>query len=198
MRQALAQITDGRPFHESEHGPIHTFKDRHRTLPEPFDDEYFRHMQWALLASGAVGGGMRWPNRHPHTLTAGMRRAQRALADFLPLMDWPHFRRGNLNEEIETDPDIAAFGCGDARQAVVWLLRRGPLLPDGRLDGGIPPRPATLRLPGLAPGHYCVSLWDTQMGVSTGSLTAPSLGNGMLSARLPPFSGDIAIAIRPD
>jgi hypothetical protein len=198
VRQALAQITDGRPFHESEHGPIHTFKDRHRTLPEPFDDEYFRHMQWALLASGGTGGGMRWPNRHPHTLTAGMRRAQRALADFLPLVDWPHFRRGNLNEEIETDPDIAAFGCGDARQAVVWLLRRRPLLPDGRLDGGIPPRPATLRLPGLAPGHYCVSLWDTQMGVSTGSLTGSSLGNGVLSTRLPPFSGDIAIAIRPE
>jgi hypothetical protein len=127
-----------------------------------------------------------------------MRRAQRSLADFLPLVDWPHFRRGNLNEEIESDPDVATFGCGDARQAVVWLLRRGPLLPDGRLDAGIPPRPATLRLPGLAPGHYRIALWNTQKGIPVGSLTAPSLGNGMLSTRLPPFSGDIAIAIRPD
>ena len=87
-REALAQITDGRPFLDSEHGPIHTFKDHHRTLPEAFDDEYFRHMQWAHLASGGAGGGMRWPNRHPHVLTAGMRRAQRALAGFLPLVDW--------------------------------------------------------------------------------------------------------------
>jgi hypothetical protein len=197
VRQALTQITDARPFHESEHGPIHNFKDRHRTLPEPFDDEYFRHMQWALLASGSVGGGMRWPNRHPHTLTPGMRRAQRALADFLPLVDWPRFRRGNLNEEIESDPDVVTFGCGDARQAVVWLLRRGPLLPDGRLDARLPPRPATLRLPGLAPGHYRLALWDTRTGIPVGSLTAPSLGNGLLSTRLPPFSGDIAIAIRP-
>ncbi|HEU0076115.1 MAG TPA: hypothetical protein VFQ76_00605, partial [Longimicrobiaceae bacterium] len=42
-RAALAEIRDGRPFFESEHGPIHAFKDRHRILPEPFDDEYFRH-----------------------------------------------------------------------------------------------------------------------------------------------------------
>jgi hypothetical protein len=59
-------------------------------------------------------------------------------------------------------------------------------------------RRVTVLLPGLALGHYRVSLWDTQMGVSTGSLTASSLGNGVLSTRLPPFSGDIAIAIRPE
>jgi mannan endo-1,4-beta-mannosidase len=140
---------------------------------------------------------MRWPNRHPHTLTPGMRRAQRALADFLPLVDWPRFRRGNLNEEIETDSDTAAFGCGDARQAVVWLLRRGPLLPDGRLDAAMPPRPATLRLPGLAPGHYRARLWDTRAGQPTGELVAASQGNGILAARLPPFAGDIALAIGP-
>lgn len=198
VREALAQITDGRPFHESEHGPIHTFKDRHRTLPEAFDDEYFRHMQWAILASGGAGGGMRWPNRHPHVLTAGMRRAQKAMADFLPLVDWPRFRRSNLNQEIETDaPDLAAFGCGDARQAVVWLLWRGPLLPDGRLDPAMPPRPVSLRVPGLAPGRYRIALWNTREGCPAGEVEAPSLGNGMLTARLPAFAGDLALAIGP-
>ena len=29
-------------------------------------------MSWAHLASGGAGGGMRWPNRHPHVLTSGM------------------------------------------------------------------------------------------------------------------------------
>jgi mannan endo-1,4-beta-mannosidase len=198
VREALAQITDGRPFHESEHGPIHSFKDRHRTLPEAFDDEYFRHMQWAQLASGGVGGGMRWPNRHPHVLTPGMRRAQKAMADFLPLVDWPRFRRANLNQEIEADaPDIACFGCGDARQAVAWLLRCGPLLQDGRLDPAMPPRPATLRLPGLASGRYRLSLWDTQAGRTVGQAEAQSLGNGMLTAQLPAFRSDIAVAIGP-
>src|SRR4051794_24520771 len=92
VQRCLAEIEGGRPFLDTEHGPIHTFKDRHRTLWAPFDDEYFRHMQWAHLASGGAGGGMRWPNRHPHTLTRGMRGAQRALSAFLPLLDWPSFR----------------------------------------------------------------------------------------------------------
>ncbi|WP_292496125.1 hypothetical protein, partial [Mesorhizobium sp.] len=94
--EALAETRDGRPFLDSEHGPIHTFKDKKITLPEPFDDEYFRHMQWAHLAAGGAGGGMRWPNRTPHVLTPGMRRAQRSLAGFLPLIDWRRFRRVHL------------------------------------------------------------------------------------------------------
>src|SRR5579875_778871 len=109
MRDSIAETPIGRPFFDSEHGPIHTFKDHHRTLPEPFDDEYFRHIQWAHLASGGAGGGLRWPNRSPHILTPGMRRAQAALARFLPLVDWPGFRRRNLSDEITLDdPTIAA------------------------------------------------------------------------------------------
>jgi mannan endo-1,4-beta-mannosidase len=100
VRESLAEITDGRPFLDTEHGPIHTFKDKKKTLPEAFDDEYFRHLSWAHLASGGVGGGMRWPNRRPHTLTPGMRRAQRAMSAFLPLVDWTRFRRVNLNAEV--------------------------------------------------------------------------------------------------
>ena len=82
VKESLAEIVDGRPFLDTEHGPIHTYKDRRVTLPEAFDDEYFRHMQWAHLASGGAGGGMRWPNRSPHTLTHGMRKAQLAMSQF--------------------------------------------------------------------------------------------------------------------
>jgi mannan endo-1,4-beta-mannosidase len=77
VRHALAEIHDGRPFLDTEHGPIHAYKDRKRPLSEAFDDEYFRHTQWAHLAAGGAGGGMRWPNRTPHVLTSGMRRARR-------------------------------------------------------------------------------------------------------------------------
>ena len=194
-REALAQIRDDRPFFDSEHGPIHTFKDHHRTLPEPFDDEYFRHMQWAHLASGGAGGGMRWPNRHPHTLTPGMRRAQRAMADFLPLVDWPRFRRRNLNEDIAVETEgVAAFGCGDARQAVVWLLRRGPFAADGRLAPA--QGPVTIRVPGLTAGPCRAVAWDTDAGREAGRLSGNATGNGVLALTMPRVAGDLALAIR--
>jgi mannan endo-1,4-beta-mannosidase len=63
VRECLGETPPGRPFLDTEHGPIHSFKDKKLTLPEPFDDEYFRHMSWAHLAAGGAGGGMRWPNR---------------------------------------------------------------------------------------------------------------------------------------
>src|SRR5690606_31319113 len=109
VRDALGEIRDNRPFMDSEHGPIHSFKDHHITLPEAFDDEYFRRMQWAHLASGGAGGGMRWPYRHPHSMTPGMRQAQQEMAAFLPLIDWRCFRRINLNSQVGCPPWIASF-----------------------------------------------------------------------------------------
>lgn len=53
---ALGEIDDGRPFFDSEHGSIHSFKDHGRTLPEAFDDECFCHIQEAHLAAGEVRG----------------------------------------------------------------------------------------------------------------------------------------------
>jgi mannan endo-1,4-beta-mannosidase len=196
-REALAEITDLRPFFDSEHGPIHTFKDKHRTLPEAFDDEYFRHIQWAHLASGGAGGGMRWPNRSPHVLTAGMRRAQKAMADFLPLMDWKNFRRRNLNDEIVVcEGKVQAFGCGDERQALLWLVRRrlrkteaGLRQVDG--DGEMA---VTLRVPGLLPGTYQAVCWDTRAGQERQRLHAMADETGLnLSLNL--AGPDIAIAI---
>ena len=195
--EALSHIHDGRPFVESEHGPIHTFKDKKKTLPEPFDDEYFRHMQWAHLASGGAGGGMRWPNRRPHKLTAGMRRAQRALAAFLPLIDWLQFRREPLNERLRavgnTDADVAPFGCGDERQAVVWLLRRGPLGRDGRLAAD--PASATVDVPGLGCGTFAVTAFDTAAGTAGETWTVRCDGV-RLRLHVPPFAGDVALAVR--
>jgi mannan endo-1,4-beta-mannosidase len=123
MRAAVAEAGDLRPVFDSEHGPIHAFMNRHAWLPEPFDDEYFRHIQWAHLACGGAGGGMRWPNRHPHVLTAGMHAAQQGLGRFLPLIDWTRFRRRNLNAEARCSAGFAVFACGDEHQALAWLLR---------------------------------------------------------------------------
>jgi mannan endo-1,4-beta-mannosidase len=196
MRAAVNDARDGRPVFDSEHGPIHRFKDKHRTLPEPFDDEYFRHIQWAHLASGGAGGGMRWPNRHPHVLTAGMRQAQHALAKFLPLIDWSAFRRRNLNEEIVvSERGLAAFGCGDQHQAVVWIMRTDVLSNDGMIRADAPAIEATISVPGLQPGRYQVTRFDTKRGDTTGSDEVHGEG-GVL--RLPPIPlrDDLALAIR--
>lgn len=196
VRAALSEIHDQRPFLDTEHGPIHTFKDRRRTLPDDFDDEYFRHMQWAHFASGGAGGGMRWPNRHPHTLTRGMRRAQRGLAAFLPLVDFPRFRRRNLNAEVGVStPALTAFACGDDAQAIAWLLRndhgaRGTLRPDAT------PVHARVLVPGLAAGRYRVTTWDTAAGAARGTCEQEHDGAEMLTVTLPPITNDLAIAIR--
>ena len=195
-RMALSEIRDARPFLDTEHGPIHSYKDRRKVLPEPFDDEYFRHMQWAHLASGAAGGGMRWPNRRPHTLTAGMRRAQEALSRFLPLVDWLSFRRVNLNEEVRfSSPAVKGCACGDGRQAVAWLVREDTIGADGLLRRDAPPVATRLSVPGLAPGSYRITAFDTLGGTVAGTAVGQADGEG-LSFDVPPFVADLALAIR--
>ena len=206
VRESLAEIADRRPFLDSEHGPIHGFKDRKITLPEPFDDEYFRHMQWAHLASGGAGGGMRWPNRNPHVLTRGMRAAQRALADFMPLIDWLAFdrdecertpRAGRTTMAGSVGPDrLARFGCASADQAVVYLLRRDTLTPEGRLDPeAVPLERASSRRPGPPPRP----LSPDGLGHARGrdrSNRPMSTSAGALGAEVGPLATDLALAIR--
>jgi hypothetical protein len=197
VREALAEVPPERPFFDSEHGPIHTFKDHHRTLPEAFDDEYFRHIQWAHLASGGAGGGMRWPNRHPHALTAGMRDAQKALAGFLPLIDWTRFRRRNLNFEIEVEGrGCAGFACGDGEQAVVWILRVDRRDRKGMLRKDAEPVAAAVSIPGLEEGRYRITFWDTVAGRCAGCVEAGRSADGRLALALPPLLTDLAIAVR--
>ena len=201
VREALAEVKDGRPFFDSEHGPIHSYKDHHITLPEPFDDEYFRHMQWAHLASGGAGGGMRWPNRSPHTLTAGMRQAQAAMSGFLPLVDWLRFDRHNVNDQLVvfegkrkiSGRKVARFGCASEDQALVYLLRRDALLADGRLNRSAEPIELSVLVSGLQPGEYVVHAWDTVASASLGR-TMQVLREGQ-GVRLPPVTGDMAVAI---
>ncbi|RYZ01308.1 MAG: hypothetical protein EOO24_15235 [Comamonadaceae bacterium] len=195
MRSAIAEASDGRPVFDSEHGPIHAFIDRHRILPEPFDDEYFRHIQWAHLASGGAGGGMRWPNRHPHVLTHGMRRAQQGLAAFLPAIDWTRFRRRNLNEEVRASEGVAAFACGDAQQAVVWLLRTGSIGPGGTLRPDAPAIDARFVLPGLDAGRLRVASFETRSGTLLREFELDHEG-GDLSIDAGALVTDLALAVR--
>jgi mannan endo-1,4-beta-mannosidase len=197
VREALGHLPPARPYFDSEHGPIHSFKDKKKTLPEAFDDEYFRHIQWAHLASGAAGGGMRWPNRRPHVLTTGMRRAQSGLAGFLPLIDWGRFHRRNLNAEVRTEGPVHVFACGDDRQALAWLLRNDGVDPaTGCLRNDIAPAAVQLGVPGLADGPYDIGIWNTREGALERHQQARSRG-GHLHIVLPAVGPDVALAIRP-
>jgi mannan endo-1,4-beta-mannosidase len=195
VSEALGEIRDRRPFFDSEHGPIHTFKDRHLTLPEDFDAEYFRHMQWAHFASGGPGGGMRWPNRTPHRLTVGMRNAQRAFAGFLPFIDWGRFQRRNCSDEVRiSSPRVAAFCCACEEQAVLWLLRRDTVLPSGRLDSEAEPVALEVTLPQMRGGDFRLLAWDTFRGRPV-SEWEQSHGGGPMRFRTPPFRSDLAIGV---
>ncbi|HEX7180230.1 MAG TPA: hypothetical protein VF756_00200, partial [Thermoanaerobaculia bacterium] len=201
VREALAEVPGDRPFFDSEHGPIHTFKDRRRTLPEPFDDEYFRHIQWAHFASGGAGGGMRWPNRYPHVLTRGMHGAQKALAGFTPLVDWTRFRRRNLNAEMEiAGGNCAGFACGDEEQAVAYVLRRDSLDRSGMLRKNAEPVSPVVTIPGLGQGTvngtYQVTFWNTLEGLPAGDLEVRRSEDGKLRIPLPPLRTDLALAVR--
>ena len=194
VQGCLAEITDGRPFLDTEHGPIHSFKDKKRTLPEPFDDEMFRHTAWAHLASGGAGGGMRWPNRKPHVLTLGMRQAQRAMGGFLPLIDWSRFARGNISAGLRVT-HLHALGCASDDQAVLWLVRRRAFAADGRIRADIEPLAPRIAIPGLADGRYRVTGWNTVEGRTTDTLEVEASGGG-LAFTPSPIAADRAFAVR--
>ncbi len=202
VRESIALLPGSRPFLDSEHGPIHRFKDHKTTLPDAFDDEYFRHMQWAHLASGGAGGGLRWPNRKPHVLTSGMRVAQAALSRFMPLVDWLRFDRRPVGPDLLANDAadqavgadrLALFGCASEDQAVLYLLRRDTLRPDGRLDPGAAPLAVGLRVPELAAGRYRVTCWDTDRGAVVESSDQDLAPEGF---RLAPLARDLAVAVR--
>lgn len=197
VRNAIAEIRDHRPFLDTEHGPIKTFKDSKITLPEDFDDEYFRHMQWAHLASGGAGGGMRWPNRHPHTLTAGMRLAQRSMANFLPLIDWRRFQRRNINEELAVSSVArwAQFGCADQTQALVWLLRSDNLDARGMVKRNAAAVDVSVTIPELQAGRYRVTLWDTTGAMVRCVSEVNHNGIGNLTVQFGDVATDVAVAV---
>ena len=196
MREVLAHVPANRPVFDSEHGPIHTFNDLRITTSAHFDDEYFRHMQWAHFALGAAGGGMRWPYRHPHVLTHGMRQAQKSLADFSIFLDWKNFRRRNMNEEVQVEAaSFATFASGDSQQALLWLLRQDCLQEDGTADPQAEAQDIQVTVPGLEAGSYTIITWDTKRGEVVAEQTSYAFVRS-LKITLKNITTDIAVAIR--
>lgn len=200
---AISRMRESRPYTDTESGPIHRFMDLGCTLPEAFDDEYFHNMSWAHLATGGAGGGMRWPFRDPHHLTAGMHAVQQGMSRFLPAIDWVRFAPRPIDPWLRVVPRRAAtglhapplpiipFGCADERQAVIWLLR------DLRVTAAEPPvSDADLILPALPAGTWTCSFWRTWDGERIGERSLLAEGGEGMRLPLPSFGRDLAIVIR--
>lgn len=187
MIEATNQCPPERPLFDSEHGPIHAFKDRHITLPDAFDAECFRRTQWAHLASGGAGGGMRWPYRDPHCLLDEMHEAQGVLAGFMTLIQWRTFARCPLGSRL-TVHDFSGFacGCGDERQAIIALFR-------DTVHSG---QASLVEIGGMTPGCYLVTQVSILSGLRETSFVQTRQDGTLVI--LAGFGGhDVAIAITP-
>lgn len=195
-RKALAEIHDGRPFLDTEHGPIRSFRKRQGTLAEDFDDEYFRHMQWAHFASGGAGGGMRWPYRHPHTLTLGMRKAQHSLAGFAALVDWKAFNRHHLGDRLKVPSKrVKSWGCGTDKNAIIWLLRTDAINERGMMSQVAEAISVKVALKGLSEGMFVIRRWRTKEGRELEPVTCWVGDSGKLTFTVPDLQHDIALLI---
>jgi mannan endo-1,4-beta-mannosidase len=76
---------------------------------------------------------------------------------------------------------------------VAYLLRRDTIGPDGRLEPDAAPLALAVTIPGLFPGDYRVSLFDTQYGAVIRSLEAGCQDGQSLTVAVD-IATDLAIA----
>jgi mannan endo-1,4-beta-mannosidase len=147
---------------------------------------------------------MRWPARHPHIITAGMRGAIKSMSDFATRLDWRHFSPRDALADINLCMDDVTydgahlFACRDEKQALIWLLRTAPKDHRGILPPREPLRNLTLSLRGLAPGRCSIEAWDTRQGHSLWQVAGNISLDGALHFTLPQLSNDLALAISRD
>jgi mannan endo-1,4-beta-mannosidase len=197
-RHGLANTPAGRPFTDTEHGPIRMFNNHKRWHKEAFDAEYERHLMWAHLASGGAGSGMRWPARHPHLLTPSTRAQYEALALFSKEIDWRTFTpqdwRARITVSGPNSRDFHRFAVGDGNQIVVFLLRRAPQGTRGVLPPLPPLEGLNLWLRGLNTGNWQVTLFDPRRGCVLEKFETGV--KGTLGVALPGLEQSVAVAAR--
>lgn len=201
VRYAYSQITDLRPYTDSESGPIHLFMNLRRQLEEPFEIEYYHNMSWAHLATGGAGSGMRWPFREPHTLSPAMNDVQLGISRFIQrcALDWLSFSPQPFDDSLTVLPQdvsegatlpVLLFGCSDGRQAIVWLLR------DSRIASEAAKIPIELFVPNMQPGRYAVEFWETYSGEKLVEASASvDADGGAICLPLPDFGADLAVVV---
>ena len=123
-----------------------------------------------------------------------MRESQRAMAAFLPLVDWTRFRPRNLNDEGAA-PGFHLFACADDRQAIAWMMRRGGRDRRGMVPEDSPPRSTKLTLPLPSRGEWRLRVFDTRAGKVVRERRVAA-GDGPFAVTIDGVGGDVAVAAR--
>lgn len=122
VRYAMAQISDNRPYMDTENGPIDKW------VADPvLDAEVFHNMTWAHLASGGAGSGFRWPYRNPHHLTEGMLLHLKHLSAFVDGVDWTALSGNREGFGMEVAKEAHVFGIATEKSVLAWRLGTSPL-----------------------------------------------------------------------
>lgn len=188
--QSLAEIRDGRPYFDSESGPIDDW------IENPsFDQEYHHNMSWGHLAAGGAGSGMRWPYTNPHWILPELRDNLLGLARFASTIDWAHFDSRSIVFDVRiSQRNILKAGCSDGQTAIIWLLL------DTRRDQSVSFEDVSVTVSDvLADGAYRIEFWETYQGNILTTAEA-QVNDGALTFEIPHFDEslkDIAVLIRP-
>ena len=143
VRFALAQMSNRRPYMDTENGPIDKWIES-----AELDDEVFRGMTWAHLASGAAGSGFRWPYRNPHHLTEGMLASLKAMNGFVREAPWRSLAGERVRVSVSGPEGAATCGFGTPESAMVWTSGAGQI---------------TVRWP-APPAHVNLRVFDCRAG----------------------------------
>lgn len=215
----LDQMSEVKPYFDSEHGPIAAQLplDRFYVVngnPSSIVDEfYFHNIIWANFVSGAAGVATRWGFR-PNT-PLGYRLTDAMLDDIGRLRRFAlSFDLNQLSPRpvraIEIDKnrsDLFVVGSIDDEQGMFWALKQRRPIPDEeelRVEvadadpdtAGTTPDPAVVRggivtVPVNSDGLYRISFYDTRSGDWREPRTVESK-DSRLTIELPEFRWDIA------
>lgn len=187
VRYSLGYIRDGRPYMDTESGPIDK-----RPATDEWDSRYYHYMLWAHFASGGAGSGMRWPYRNPHIVSDGMHASQKALSVVAADFDWNTFRQKNMDGRLSSnESDLILMGCEDGGQAAIWAaqdLRQGPAR---TIAAG------QITIAGMPEAHYYVRVRDSNSGALRNTASLAVGEDGKLRVDLPDFEYDIVVTVVP-
>ena len=139
---------------------------------------------------------MRWPYRHPHTLTKGMRLAQHNLSEFATFIDWKNFKRKNISHEIKVAPkSFKAFACGNRSQVLIWGLKTDKINNRGLIDRDSQTIRIKISIPGMDKGAYTLLPWNTIKEIKPVTYSIIHDTNGTLTFEIYPVIADLAMLL---